>query len=134
MGTGGAVLEEVTIMRVLIVDDEQGVRDTVSHALKRAGHEAVAVANGRAGMSAIEAGGFDAVVTDICMPERDGIELIRTLRAADPPLPVLAISGGGAYGVDGLLKMAELLGARATLRKPFAPSELVAAVEAISAA
>ena len=120
-------------LRVLVVDDEPAVRDTVSRALKRAGHDTVAVADGLAGMCAVEAGGFDAVVTDICMPGRDGIELIRSLRASAPMIPVLAISGGGACSIDGLLPMAELLGARAILRKPFAPSELVAAVEGIVA-
>lgn len=120
------------MLRVLVVDDEPAVRDTLSRALRRAGHDAVAVATARDGVIAIDAGRFDAVVTDICMPEVDGIELIRRLRTATQPLPVLAISGGGVSGIDGLLPMAELLGARATLHKPFAPSELVAAVEAIS--
>jgi DNA-binding response OmpR family regulator len=121
------------MLRVLVVDDELAVRDTVTRALRRAGHEAVAVATGQAGMDTIKCGAFDAVVTDICMPERDGIELIRVLQAEQPKVPVLAISGGGGCSIDGLLPMAELLGARKTLRKPFAPAELVAAVEAIAA-
>lgn len=121
------------MLRVLVVDDEPAVRDTVSRALERAGHDTVAVATGMAGMAELKARAFDAIVTDICMPEQNGIELIRTLRAAEPNVPILAISGGGVFGIDGSLPTAQMLGARATLRKPFAPSELVAAVEAITA-
>ena len=68
---------------------------------------------------------------DIGGSERDGIELILELRRTSRPVPVLAMSGGSAYGADRVLPMARMLGAEATLRKPFLPSELVAAVEAI---
>ena len=121
------------MLRILVVDDEPAVRDAVSMALRRAGHDPVAVRNGRDGLAALENGGFDAVVTDIFMPQRDGVELIRALRGAARPVPVLAMSGGSAYGADAVLPMARMLGAQATLRKPFLPSELVAAVEAVAA-
>lgn len=121
------------MLRILVIDDESAVRDAVSVALRRAGHEPVPVRNGQDGLAALQNGRFDAVVTDMFMPQRDGIELILALRSAPHPVPVLAMSGGSAYGADGVLPMARMLGAEATLRKPFLPSELVAAVEAIAA-
>lgn len=120
------------MLRVLVVEDEPDLREVVSAALRRAGHEALAAENGGAGLAALEAERFDAVVTDVFMPEADGIELIRALRAANRREPVLAMSGGGNYGNESLLPMAKTLGAQGTLRKPFTPSELVAAVEAIA--
>jgi DNA-binding response OmpR family regulator len=122
------------MLRILVVDDEPALRDTLSRALRRAGHDAMAVGNGRSGLEALQQDSFDAVITDIFMPECDGIELIREMRAGQHREPVLAISGGGTYGNDFLLPMARMLGAQATLRKPFAPSEVVAAVEAIAGA
>lgn len=122
------------MLRVLVVDDEPALRDTISRALRRAGHEAMAVGDGRAGLEALQRDDFDAVITDILMPECDGIELIREMRAGQHREPVLAISGGGIYRDEFLLPMAKMLGAQATLRKPFAPSDVVAAVEAIATA
>lgn len=120
------------MLRVLIVEDESALRDIASAALRRAGHEAVAVGDGSAALAVLDDKDFDAVVTDVFMPEFDGIELIRALCTANRREPVLAISGGGSYGNDSLLPMAKALGAQATLRKPFLPAELVAAVEAIA--
>jgi two-component system response regulator MprA len=120
------------MLRILIVDDEPALRDTLSRTLRRAGHEAMVVGNGRSGLEALRQDSFDAVITDIFMPDCDGIELIREMRAGQHREPILAISGGGTYGNDALLPMARMLGAQATLRKPFVPSEVVAAVEAIA--
>jgi DNA-binding response OmpR family regulator len=118
-------------MRVLVVDDEPWLRDTLSLALRRAGHEPVVAEDGRLGLAALESGAFDAVITDILMPQCDGIELIRAMRGAGRPEPVLAISGGGTYGSDYLLPMARKLGAVAVMRKPFAPAEIVGALESV---
>lgn len=121
------------MLRILVVDNEPAVRDAVSMALRRAGHETVAVGNRKAGLRALQGGGFDVVVTDVIMLERTGIELLQALRAIGRPVPVLAMSGGSAYGADCVQPTAPALDAEATLSKPFVPSELVAAVEAIAA-
>jgi CheY-like chemotaxis protein len=121
------------MLRILVVDEEPTVRAAVSMALRRAGHDAVEVGSGKAGLRALQDGGFDAVVTDVRMLERTGVELLRALRAIGRPVPVLAMSGGSAYGADGVRPMVQLLDAEATLSKPFVPAELVAAVEAIAA-
>ncbi len=122
------------MLRILVVEDEAELRDIASAALRHAGHEAVVASDGGGGLAALALGRFDLVVTDILMPECDGIELIRSLRMAGRREPVLAVSGGGNYGSDLLLQMTTILGAQATLRKPFRPMELVAAVEAIAIA
>lgn len=70
-------------------------------------------------------GGFDMVITDIMMPEQDGLETIRQLRAERPDLKVIAISGSDSFGGLDYLPAAELFGAVATLRKPFQPLDLL---------
>ncbi len=73
---------------------------------------------------------FDLLITDLLMPEKDGIETILEIRRVNETLPILAISGGGKYGARGdLLRMAQRLGATATLQKPFSREQLVAAVD-----
>ncbi|GIK99114.1 MAG: hypothetical protein BroJett029_33230 [Alphaproteobacteria bacterium] len=119
------------MLRVLVIDDEPAIRDTVARALLRAGHAPVAVASSGARGAVLEHGAFDAVVTDAFIPARDCLDLVETLRLGPSPVPVLAISAGGAYGAAGLRPILELLEARAMLRKPFAPAELVATVEAM---
>lgn len=121
------------MLRILIVDDEPAVREAVCRALMRAGHAPVAVAGVKPCLAALQASEFDVVVTDMLMPELDGIELLQIMRDGGDWPPVLAMSGGGPYGSDSLLPMAKMLGAKATLKKPFAPAELVAAVEAMVA-
>lgn len=118
------------MLRVLIVDDEPAIRDTVALALRRAGHETVAVSSVRARGEALQSGRFDAIVADALIPARNCLELVELLQARVPQVPVLAMSGGG-YGAEGALPIMKLLGAQATLSKPFAPAELVAVVEAM---
>ena len=90
------------MLRVLVVDDEPAIRDTVARALLRAGHAPVAVASSGARGAVLEHGAFDAVVTDAFIPARDCLDLVETLRLGPSPVPVLAISAGGAYGAAGL--------------------------------
>lgn len=116
------------MLRVLVVEDEPAIRDTVARALTRAGHEAVSVTSGKARGAVLEGGRFDAVVTDAFIPARYCLELLEVLRLGARQVPVLAMSAGGA---DGAKPMVNLLGAQATLRKPFAPAELVSTVESI---
>jgi CheY-like chemotaxis protein len=118
--------------RVLIVEDDLLVGGMMERALMRAGHEVAVTVNGRAGLAALRASDdFDAVITDLFMPECDGIELIRQIRAQHAGVPILAISGGGNCGYRQLLAMSSLLGAAATLRKPFTNLELAGALDTL---
>ncbi len=86
--------------------------------------------DGRRGLQAIAEGGIDLVISDINMPEMDGIEVINALREATAGAPVIAMSGGGLYPRELLLDSAQMLGAVSTLPKPFELEDLRRAVEA----
>ncbi len=117
--------------RILIVDDEPSMRLVSNRILTRLGHEIVEAGDGMIALKAVLAGGFDLVVTDIIMPEMEGLDLIFQLHRKFPELPILAISGGGrggAGGADTYLRTASLGGAKRTLTKPFSIAEFVTAV------
>jgi DNA-binding response OmpR family regulator len=117
--------------RVLVIDDDRVFTTLVAEALAAAGHRVDVAADGRQGIVAVRTTRFDAVVTDIIMPDQEGIETIRLIRRSDPELPILAMSGGGLRLSIDLLQMARAIGADDTISKPFLPSELVRRVEAL---
>ena len=96
--------------------------------LAEAGYAAVTVSDPASALAIFRQQQPDAVVTDIVMPECDGFELIREMRALDPKVKIIAISGGAMISTDYYLRTAKSLGASATLAKPFGMAELVAAV------
>lgn len=114
--------------KILVVDDDTLVRSSLSYALEDAGHDVVQAGNGDEGLTALTRATFDAVVLDILMPERDGIETIREIRKKWAHLPVLAISGGDKTGWTDFLRMASALGADDTMAKPFTDTDFVARV------
>ena len=118
---------------ILLVDDDAGVRGAARRILERAGYRVVAVETAAEALAQAAAQPIELVITDIYMPDMDGIELIQSLRAHGGRVPILAISGGPGYEV-GSLEDARLLGADATLGKPFTPTELSSAVAALLAA
>lgn len=114
--------------RILVIDDDDLARFTVERILVAAGYAVVLAENGAAGMRRQRETPFDLVITDILMPERDGIETIRALKADFPQLGVIAISGGGRMGNLDFLQMAEGFGVADTIPKPFSADELLAKV------
>src|SRR5689334_20536114 len=96
--------------------------------LTRAGFAVTPALNGKEALTVLAAQSFDLVITDLVMPEQDGLELITAIRRRGTTPPVLAVSGefGGRF-----LKVARLLGANGTLLKPFSGEELVDAVTAV---
>lgn len=113
---------------ILIIDDEPDVRTAVRRVLERSDYAVLEAGDGKEALSLAAERGCDLVITDINMPEMDGIEVIMTLAERNPGLPVIAISGGGKLPKELLLSSAGLLGAVTTLSKPFEMSELLAAV------
>lgn len=111
--------------KILVVNDDTLVRTSLSYALQDAGHQVVQAGNGDEGLAALKRESFDAVVLDILMPEREGIETIREIRKKWATLPVLAISGGDKTGRGDFLRMASALGADDTTAKPFTASDFV---------
>ena len=110
--------------RILIVDDDPGVRSVLRRMLAREGHEVLEEDNGARALARLVELAPDVVVSDIYMPEMDGIEFLIQLGDAAPDIPVIAISGGGPSGGTHILKDAEELGACATLAKPFTYDEI----------
>ncbi len=114
---------------ILVVDDEEELRELIRHVLERAGHSVACASNGREASLVIERCQFDVVVTDMLMPDRDGLELITEIKAKYPGLKMVAMSGGGQIGSDQYLSMAKGFGAHVLLRKPFTHQALLAAVD-----
>ena len=119
---------------ILVVDDEPALREILSRVLTDAGHRVVGAGNGKEASKALSSGAFDIVLTDVIMPEKDGMQVISELRKKFPLVRIIAMSGGGHVSRDQYLKIAKGLGAHAVLEKPFANQQLLATVEAINQA
>lgn len=115
----------MTPLKILIIDDEPMVRHMVARILDRAGYVTIAAANGSLGLAAFRRERPALVITDIIMPEREGIGTIRQILRERPGTPIIAISGGTISGAADFLAMARELGATAILRKPFEPRDLL---------
>jgi CheY-like chemotaxis protein len=114
--------------RILVIDDDPLVRATLSAILEGAGYDVTLAVNGQNGLDEFSRRVPDMVITDIVMPEIEGIETIRVIRASAPTLPIVAISGGGRSVPLDYLRMAQRLGATDVLQKPFEADELVGIV------
>jgi CheY-like chemotaxis protein len=116
---------------VLLVDDDAFTRTTLGRTLDRLGHEVLAALDGRKALGWLrkERRQVDLVLTDIMMPEIDGLELIREIHAEWPDLPIVAMSAGGAVVKGDYLKIALEFGAREMLRKPCSGSALGEAID-----
>lgn len=118
--------------RILIVDDDPAVGDVIARMLAQAGHDAVALSNGASALRAYREHPADLVISDMFMPETDGVEITMCLRREFPDAKVLAISGGGGrFDKNLMLETAAALGAVGTLAKPFARSDLLNLVQEV---
>ncbi len=118
-----------TIFDALVIDDDAAVREFVVSALRRAGYSVRSADNGRTAMAELLRYEFRLVITDIYMPEMDGIEVIIQSLALRPDIPVLAMTGGGmAGGPWETLRPARQLGCRRTIAKPFEIPEFLGLV------
>lgn len=113
---------------ILLVEDEPLVLQTLAAAIESKGHAVVTATNGNEGLEKFAERPFDLVVTDIVMPQKEGMETIIELRRLDPDVKILAISGGGRTGNLEFLKMAEGLGAVTSLKKPIKLADLFEAL------
>ena len=113
---------------ILIVDDDAGVRTILTTIFTTAGFNVVVASNGVDAIKAMETSPCDVVITDIIMPDKEGVETIIELRRRWPDIRVIAISGGGRVDAGEFLELARRFGAHDTLRKPFKRADLLNAV------
>ena len=114
-----------------MIDDDDTVRRSLFIVLQGAGYAITEAANGRKGLELARAEKFDIIITDLLMPDIDGLETIKELRKLAPDTKIIAMSGGGRVGPSTYLAMAEKFGAAVTLCKPFSKSELLDALAAL---
>ena len=118
--------------RILIIDDDDTLRGIIAKSLTHAGHTITQANNGRKGVAQFRANPTDLVITDLVMPEQEGMETIKILHRDFPQTPIIAMSGG----LDGsplYLDLTRRLGATITLTKPFTLQQLKSAVDQIFA-
>lgn len=114
---------------ILVVDDEENVRFVIRETLEQDAHSVVEAGSGREALEVLEQGPTELVITDLVMPDKNGIDLILELKNRYPDLQILAISGGGGLNSKfDYIPIAELIGAKSVMRKPFNLVELRDAV------
>ena len=117
--------------KILLVEDDDEFREMLGRVLRREEHIVTTAANGNEAMRLLQDNAFDLVITDLLMPEKEGIETIMALRRKIPALKIIAMSGGGLVDPEDYLVLARKLGATQTLAKPFSGKELAAAVASV---
>lgn len=115
--------------RILIIDDDETIRSVFKRFLDGKGHDVVVAADGRQGLRLVEEAPVDLVITDIMMPETDGLEVVMAIRGKEADIPVIAISGGMHAMPMDFLPMAKKFGACDVLYKPVELDDLLGAVE-----
>jgi len=116
--------------RILVVDDDDQVREMLRTMLERDGHEVLDAVNGIEAIALYRMTHSDLVITNILMPEKEGLETIRELCAEFPGVKIIAMSGGGQHGTSSYLEAARAFGAVETLPKPITRAQLRKAVDA----
>jgi len=129
------------MQNILVIDDEPDVRDAVKRVLDRAGYSVRTVDNAIDALAELKRVATDVVITDIIMPKIDGVQAIESIRKAFPSVRIIAISGGGNFGIStyqptaitttAYLASAEVAGAHLALTKPFESCDLIQAVERV---
>jgi DNA-binding response OmpR family regulator len=114
--------------KILVIDDEPAILLMLKKMLEKAGHKVDTASNGNEGIILFEKNKHDLLITDIIMPEKEGMETIIELRKKYPDLKIIAISGGGRINPEGYLPGAKLLGANMVFQKPLIQKEFLEAV------
>jgi DNA-binding response OmpR family regulator len=116
-------------MRILVIDDDDQMRTLLRQVMEWAGYEVMEAGDGREGMHKHRKQPADLVITDLIMPEQEGLETITSLKREYPGIKIIAISGGGRIGPEAYLPAAQELGADKVFSKPFDVRELAEAVK-----
>jgi CheY-like chemotaxis protein len=116
---------------ILVVDDEPGIRELLCLMLEAAGHSVVSAEDGIQAPKVLASQPIQVVITDLLMPERDGLEFITEIRKKFPSVKIIAMSGGGHIARDSYLRIAKNFGAHVLLEKPFSQSGVLGAIETV---
>lgn len=117
------------MQKILVIDDEPHILLMLKKMLERHDFEIEMATNGAEGLSLFKLSTPDLVITDIIMPEMEGLETIREMKRIKPDLKIIAMSGGGKVSADSYLKIAGIFGASKSLAKPFTMNEMLLAVQ-----
>jgi len=130
--------------RILVIDDEEDIRDVLTQILNRAGFQVDVASNGAEGIEQLRKAPTSVVLTDIIMPGNDGVIVIKEIRAEFPEVKIIAMSGGGNFGSDAYkpnaiktmayLAAAREAGADLVLSKPFDRQALLEAIRSVAQA
>lgn len=115
--------------RILIIDDDEVLLYLFRQMLEQAGYEVVEALNGEVGLKLFRAERADLIITDIFMPEKDGLETIQDLRREFPRVKIIAMSGGEKRRHFSFLEAAQGLGADCVFAKPFKREEMLATIQ-----
>ncbi len=115
--------------KIIVIDDEPYILLMLKKMLEKEGHQVEMATNGVEGINLYHEKGAELIITDIVMPEKEGLETIINLKTENPSLKVIAISGGGRVDSREYLHSAQLLGAERIFQKPFKKDEIVQAVK-----
>jgi len=116
---------------ILVIEDEILLRSLMRKGLEKKGFNVLEAVNGCDGVDIFEKEKPSLVVTDMLMPDKEGMQTIQELRQIDPNVKIVAMSGGGSTKNMAFLEMAERVGASATIAKPFKPQDLFNIIEGL---
>jgi CheY-like chemotaxis protein len=117
------------MVRILVIDDDGDILEILGEMLTDAGYEVVEASSGGEGIKLYRQNPFDLVITDLVMPEKDGLEVVMELHKDFPDLKIITLSGN-AYGRSSL-ETSKALGAARTLGKPFSEAQLLETVRGV---
>jgi DNA-binding response OmpR family regulator len=126
------VVPQVDAASVLVVEDDAVLGGLICRGLRAAGYQVAEASDGNQALEALEKMTYAAVVTDIIMPDKEGVETIIEIRKRWPDTKIVAISGGGRVDPSMILNLAEHLGADAVLKKPFSLKSLLDALKTLA--
>lgn len=119
------------VPKILIIDDDELIRLTCRNILKKIECEVIEAENGVQGLAQFKKEHPSIVITDLLMPDKEGLETISEIKGSDKSVRIIAISGGGSTNNMSFLNIAKLMGADIILKKPFKPDELLGAIKTL---
>ncbi|MDD2331547.1 MAG: response regulator [Candidatus Cloacimonetes bacterium] len=117
------------MVKILVIEDDDSFRNVLVQMLEKAGFEVKHASDGNQALTICDSYMPDLVLTDIIMPDKEGLETIQELVSKIPGIKIIAMSGGGRFGPDSYLPLAKRLGAKKTLQKPFMREELMTTIQ-----